>query len=242
MKYLNFTLTKFSCFSDDKKHRYSLSRSWGKNSHGKKVLYIMLNPSKASHEIDDHTTTKLIKFSKIFGFSSYAIVNLFSRIASDPDDLLNMENPTCEMNKKIIIEILNKYKFDKIVYAWGNTKILKNFNIPEIGPIWLNNKVEKSYCFKRLTDGLTPGHPSRIGYENIQLSLYHILKDKQLTYDVNNLDQQSSDVNDNTSVLEELKKLYEHQQLVIEQLKKQNEQQQQEIENLKNDFNNIKII
>ena len=38
------------------KYRYSLSREWNKDK--KKVLFIMLNPSKADDKIDDHTVKR----------------------------------------------------------------------------------------------------------------------------------------------------------------------------------------
>ena len=42
-----------------RKYRYSLSREWNKDK--EKVLFIMLNPSKADDKIDDPTVKRCIK-------------------------------------------------------------------------------------------------------------------------------------------------------------------------------------
>lgn len=90
--------------SEDGVYRHHLWREWDgvarapqkhwlKDENGKvysvpkSVLWILLNPSKASHTVNDPTTTRLIDFTKAWGYDRMELINLFSYRATDPADL-----------------------------------------------------------------------------------------------------------------------------------------------------------
>src|ERR1051326_3997191 len=66
-------------FSQDKKHRLYLWREIDPNN-TKWITYIGLNPSTANEYEDDRTISKLINFTKQFGYGRMYMLNLFSFI------------------------------------------------------------------------------------------------------------------------------------------------------------------
>ncbi len=54
-----------ACFSGDRKYRYRLSRCVGESSH--RLLFIMLNPSKADETHNDPTIRRCIGFARGWG-------------------------------------------------------------------------------------------------------------------------------------------------------------------------------
>ena len=63
-------------FSNDKKHRYKLSRHWDLNK--PQILYIMLNPSIGNESIDDPTIRRLLSFTKKLDYGGFFVGNLSS--------------------------------------------------------------------------------------------------------------------------------------------------------------------
>lgn len=77
-------------FSTDGCFRFWLSRDWSAPSQqpAKTCLFIMLNPSTATHEIDDPTIRKCVGFAKRWGYTAIEVMNLFPYRATDPKLLL----------------------------------------------------------------------------------------------------------------------------------------------------------
>jgi hypothetical protein len=103
-------------YSDCENYRYILTRSWDKKLPN--ILFIGLNPSTATEEKNDPTVTRMIGFSKKWGFGRITVCNLFSFRATDPKDMKNQEDPIGEHNDNLIKEELENA--DLIVAAWGN--------------------------------------------------------------------------------------------------------------------------
>ena len=70
-------------------HRFYLNCTWERTK--KKALFIMLNPSLANQETCDPTVDKCIHFAKKKNCGSIEIVNLFSLISPNPNELLSKE-------------------------------------------------------------------------------------------------------------------------------------------------------
>lgn len=68
-------------FSDDKRHRLLLWRSWNQQP---RVLFGMLNPSTAGATEDDATIKRCIAFARAWGFGGFWVVNLYSLVATQP--------------------------------------------------------------------------------------------------------------------------------------------------------------
>lgn len=106
------------------KYRYELTRTWDKEL--PKVMFIMLNPSKADGEEDDTTIRRCINYAKDWGYGSLVVCNLFAYRATDPDDLKAfgkkhgvqlMVEGTEDTNQIYIDE--NAVEADKVILAWG---------------------------------------------------------------------------------------------------------------------------
>jgi len=131
-------------FSNDKKHRYELSRHWDLSKSD--ILFIMLNPSIANENIDDPTIKRLINFTKKFNYGGFFVANLFTYI-TPYSKTLDTSSGLTKLNLKTIKNFVNKA--EEVVYAWGNS-------IKE--PEELKNLVENPKCFGRNLNG-TPKHP-----------------------------------------------------------------------------------
>ena len=138
-------MIKSAILSKNRKHRYLLSRIWDLNNEN--ILFIMLNPSSADEDIDDATTTKVISFSKKWGYGGLHICNLYTYRTSSPKKLFSVPKNKRGSNKS---EIKNyAKKCSKIVYAWGNKEKV---------PPWLNQMVPNPSFIELSKEGV-PKHP-----------------------------------------------------------------------------------
>ena len=110
------TIKKSAVFSNCRKYRYSLTRSW--NSANGYVLFIGLNPSIADETIDDPTLTRCINFAKDWGYGGLIMVNLFAYMLTYPMELKKVKLPIGKDNNRHILK--NYRKSGLTVVAWGN--------------------------------------------------------------------------------------------------------------------------
>ena len=144
--------SKGSVISECGKYRYQLWRIWDENK--PKVLFVMLNPSKADAEKDDPTITRCIGFAKSWGYGGLYVGNLFAYRATKPEELKKADDPFGgDLNEHNLIWMADKC--DLLLCAWGNPTITKNMNrqthfVKDLG-------LEPHYL--ELTKDGTPGHP-----------------------------------------------------------------------------------
>ncbi|MEE3035291.1 MAG: DUF1643 domain-containing protein [Bacteroidota bacterium] len=138
-------MIKSAILSDDRKHRYLLSRIWNQNNEN--ILFIMLNPSSADEDLDDRTTKKIIRFSKKWGFGGLYICNLYTYRTSSPKKLFSLAKNKRGSNKDEIKK--HAKKCSKVVYAWGNKEKV---------PSWLNEMVLNPTYIELSKEGV-PKHP-----------------------------------------------------------------------------------
>ena len=131
-------------FSNDKKHRYKLSRHWNLNK--PQVLYVMLNPSIGNEIIDDPTIRRLLSFTRKFDHGGFFVGNLFTYISPNPK-LLDTSRGLTNKNLNVLINLVQQA--DKVIYAWGNS-------IDE--PKELKEFINCPMCFGKNFNG-TPKHP-----------------------------------------------------------------------------------
>jgi len=103
-------------------YRYSLWREW--NANALKVVFIMLNPSRADATTDDPTLRRCISFAQSWGYGSLEVVNLFAYRASNPAILNQVTDPVGPENDRYLEKAVEGS--DKIIVAWGNRGILRN--------------------------------------------------------------------------------------------------------------------
>jgi hypothetical protein len=150
-------VNKNATFSDCRKYRYALSRTW--NGKKKTILFIGLNPSTANEKIDDPTIRRCINYAQNWGYGSLLMVNLFAYRATMPSELKNVKNPIGNDNNLHIIELSKKA--DIAVAAWGNEGTLLNRDkeVKKILPNLMCLKINKS------------GQPSHPLYQKKDLKL-----------------------------------------------------------------------
>ena len=150
-------VNKNATFSDCRKYRYGLSRTW--NGKKKTILFIGLNPSTADEKIDDPTIRRCINYAQNWGYGSLLMVNLFAYRATMPTELKNVKNPIGNDNDLHIIELSKKA--DIAVAAWGNEGTLLNRDkeVKKILPNLMCLKINKS------------GQPSHPLYQKKDLKL-----------------------------------------------------------------------
>ena len=82
---------KGALFSQDRRYRYTLWRTWSEGDGH--VLFIGLNPSTADETQDDPTVRRCIGFAKEWGFGGIYMLNLFAFRATMPKDLKKAADP-----------------------------------------------------------------------------------------------------------------------------------------------------
>ena len=139
---MGFLVNKKATFSDCRKYRYALSRTW--NGKKKTILFIGLNPSTADEKIDDPTIRRCINYAQNWGYGSLLMVNLFAYRATMPSELKNAINPIGNDNDLHILELSKKA--DLAVAAWGNKGTLLNRDkeVKKIIPNLMCLKINKS--------------------------------------------------------------------------------------------------
>lgn len=104
-------------FSYDRKYRYVLTREFMFGSRGA-ILFVLLNPSTADENKNDPTIRRCIDFSKLWGFRSMMIGELFAIRSIDPHVLLRHHDPVGPSNDHFL-QIMAQ-EADLVVCAWGN--------------------------------------------------------------------------------------------------------------------------
>lgn len=84
--------------SPDGRYRYWLTRTWNtigeaRPDDGRRVCWVMLNPSTADAYVDDPTIRRCIGFSDSWGYRNLVVVNAFALRATDPKELVSAIDP-----------------------------------------------------------------------------------------------------------------------------------------------------
>lgn len=99
-------------------YRYHLWRSWW-HPDGKRVAFIMLNPSTANAEDDDPTVRRCIGFAQTWGHAGLDVVNLFAWRATNPRELFDAKYPVGDpTNLDTILRVA--VRADLVVAGWGS--------------------------------------------------------------------------------------------------------------------------
>ena len=109
-------------FSPCRQYRYVLRRRVGLD--GGNILFIMLNPSTADEVEDDPTIRRCTGFARLWGYGVMEVANLFAWRATNPKELLVVDDPVGPDNDWYIAS--SAWWADKTVVAWGNRGVIKN--------------------------------------------------------------------------------------------------------------------
>ncbi|MEP7353289.1 MAG: DUF1643 domain-containing protein [Acidobacteriota bacterium] len=98
-------------------YRYRLSREWGT---GKRVLFVMMNPSTADPLVDDPSVAKCRRFSVKWGYGKMYVGNTFAYRATDQARLALVKDPVGPENDTHLLAMAKDSSL--IVFAYGKPK------------------------------------------------------------------------------------------------------------------------
>lgn len=102
-------------YSDCEKYRYSLTRIWDET--GKRVNFVMLNPSTATEVQNDPTVERCERRARALGYGSFAVTNIFAWRDTDPRAMRAALDPVGPDNDTAILECAQWA--DHVIAAWG---------------------------------------------------------------------------------------------------------------------------
>ena len=102
-------------YSPCEAYRYTLTRTW--DPAGRKVLFVMLNPSTATEVQNDPTVERCERRARALGFGSFRVCNIFAYRATDPKVMRAQADPVGPGNDQAIAE--SALWADAVVCAWG---------------------------------------------------------------------------------------------------------------------------
>lgn len=114
--------------SADGKHRYWLTRSWGADPNGPKMVFVMLNPSTADGSHDDATLRRCMGFAAREGFTRLLVLNLYTYRTESPDVLFSLpeaERNGSDADNVWLIELAaatDPAYGDVVVCGWGSNR------------------------------------------------------------------------------------------------------------------------
>lgn len=139
-------------------YRYELTRTW--DSTKPRLLFVLLNPSKADDTKEDPTSRKCIGFAERMGFGGITIVNLFAYRATDPADLKRAGFPAGPRNSDTLVEAMWAHR--DIVLGWGaHGRRHKELTGYVTTMAMLSGA--RVHVLRRLVDGV-PEHPLMLPY------------------------------------------------------------------------------
>lgn len=152
-------VTLFDIYSSDDENglRFTLGQK------GEKILLVIgVNPSTADKEKSDMTISRVKKFTSLYAYDGFIMVNLYPKRATFPKDLpLTIDG---ELHLKNLMAIERAItESDAVLCAWGNTiKVRKYLNKCYADVANLLNKYGlPCYCLGLTNEGY-PRHPSRV--------------------------------------------------------------------------------
>ncbi|MCB1395363.1 MAG: DUF1643 domain-containing protein [Rhodobacter sp.] len=102
-------------YSPCERYRYALTRTW--DPAGRKVLFVMLNPSTATEVQNDPTVERCERRARALGYGAFRVCNIFAWRATDPKVMRAQDDPVGPGNDAAIAEGADWA--DTVVCAWG---------------------------------------------------------------------------------------------------------------------------
>jgi hypothetical protein len=160
-------IAKWAVLSDeqpDPLFRYQLGRLWDATL--PLMVWIMLNPSTADHEIDDPTILACIDFAKRNGCGGIVVVNLFAFRSPHPKVMREAADPVGRENDEHLLRVAREAKQagGYVIAAWGANGAFRNRDLAVLD--LLEREGLPVLCFG-LTKDQHPKHPLARGHHRI---------------------------------------------------------------------------
>jgi len=142
--------TSDAAFSPCRQYRYLLWRRWADDWSSNYAMVVGLNPSTADETKNDPTIRRCIKFAKDWGYSGLCMANIFAYRATDPKDMIAIDEPVGVENDSYLTEYAARAGV--VIAAWGNhgTHKDRHLQVRQLIPVL--------HCLKVTKTGM-PGHP-----------------------------------------------------------------------------------
>lgn len=101
------------------RYRYLLTRDWFPKRGRGHVLWIMLNPSTATEDVDDPTIRRCQAFAQGWGYDGISVANLYALRSTDPEALLRDPAPVGEANDDVLASMAEAAGVGLVMAAWG---------------------------------------------------------------------------------------------------------------------------
>jgi hypothetical protein len=111
----NGPTTSSAIYSDCETYRYALTRTWDPS--GKRLMFVMLNPSKATEALNDPTVGRCENRARALGFGAFRVTNLFALRETDPMKMRRHVEPNGPDNDRTLID--GAAWADTTIAAWG---------------------------------------------------------------------------------------------------------------------------
>ena len=156
-------MSKSATFSEDRKHRYVLTRSWAPDPFGvSRFVCIGLNPSVADEEAEDRTVERCMGHAMDNGCNELIMLNLYAFVHTQPK-VMRQQPPHVAIgpdNNDHIKRTLALPDISAVVCMWGNiNKVEQRRMVDVVGMIW--DAGHDPWCFGTTKSGL-PKHPARL--------------------------------------------------------------------------------
>ena len=102
-------------YSDCERYRYLLTREW--DAKARRVMFIMLNPSKATEVQNDPTIERCERRARALGYGAMRIANIFAWRETSPRALKAASAPVGPENDALIGQSVDWA--DDVIAAWG---------------------------------------------------------------------------------------------------------------------------
>lgn len=102
-------------YSACENYRYALTRTW--DPKGRRVVFIMLNPSKATEVQNDPTVERCERRARALGFGAFRVTNIFAWRETDPFKMRKAADPIGPENDAQILQAVTWA--DQVIAAWG---------------------------------------------------------------------------------------------------------------------------
>jgi hypothetical protein len=166
-------MTQFDIFLDSgtavlsacRRYRYQLERNMVSGpGEGRRLAWIMVNPSTADATQDDQTISKCIGFTRRLGFQRLVVGNKFAFRAKEVKDLRTARDPVGPDNDVWLRRIISES--DAVLVAWGPlAKLPKQLHSRWRKVVELADREGKALmCLGDAADG-HPRHPLMLAYE-----------------------------------------------------------------------------
>jgi hypothetical protein len=105
-------------YSPCRQYRYILHRRWESDRPDRSLMFLMLNPSTATEEMDDPTVRKCRHYAMRWGYNHLIVGNLMAYRATDPILLRGIDDPIGPDNYQHLRDAIETYA-PMLICAWG---------------------------------------------------------------------------------------------------------------------------